>query len=71
MTARERVIKLLTENPDGMSKSELRRHIDGNAGAFRRLIASMEDKGEITITEEDRPNCGPTRVVRLPVAEAA
>jgi hypothetical protein len=63
-TARERALAHLREHPDGLSKSQLRQFIGGNAGAFRRLISSMEDKEEITITEEYRPTCGLTRVVK-------
>jgi hypothetical protein len=66
MTARERVIQTLRENPDGLSKSELRTEIGGNAGAFRRLIQSMIDRDEISVTDEIRPNCGLTKVHRLP-----
>jgi hypothetical protein len=65
MTARQRVLKALQENPDGMSRSELRKLIGGNAGAFRRLMQSMEDKEEIVVTEETRPTCGPTKVHRI------
>jgi hypothetical protein len=63
MTARERALKVLDDRPDGVSKSELRKIIGGNAGAFRRLIQSMEDKDEIKIHEEHRPTCGLTKVV--------
>lgn len=65
MTARERALKVLEDRPDGVSKSELRREIGGNAGAFRRLVQSMEDKGEITIREEHRASCGLTKVITL------
>lgn len=65
MTARERALKALADNPNGMSKSELRKVVGGNAGAFRRLIMSMEDKGEITVHEEYRPTCGLTKVHKL------
>jgi hypothetical protein len=64
-TARERALESLRENPQGMSKSELRREVGGNAGAFRRLIQSMLDKGEILVYEEDRPTCGPTKVHKI------
>ena len=64
-TARERALEYLREHPEGASKSELRRVVGGNAGAFRRLVQSMEDKGEITVTEEHRPTCGLTRVHRI------
>jgi hypothetical protein len=63
VTARDRALTFLRQHPDGVSKSELRREIGGNAGAFRRLVASMEDKDEITIHEEHRPSCGLTKVV--------
>jgi DNA-binding IclR family transcriptional regulator len=63
-TARERALEVLREHPGGLSKSELRKEIGGNAGAFRRLIQSMEDKDEITITPEHRPTCGLTKVIR-------
>ncbi len=65
MTARQKAIKELEANPNGLSKSELRKRVGGNAGAFRRLIASMEDKGEIKIHEENRPSCGLTKVITL------
>lgn len=64
-TARDRALDYLRKHADGVSKSELRREVGGNAGAFRRLIASMEDKDEIVITEEHRPTCGLTKVVRV------
>lgn len=67
-TARERVLEVLRESPNGVSKSELYRRIGGNTGAFRRLIMSMEGREEILITEEDRPSCGLTRVVTIPDA---
>lgn len=65
-TARERVLAYLKANPGGVSKSKLRDEIGGNAGAFRRLISSMEDREEIVITEEHNPNWGPTKIVRVP-----
>lgn len=65
MTARERVIEILKENPEGLSKSRLRDRIGGNSGAFRRLVQSMEDRGEIVIETIDDPNCGPTRIHKL------
>lgn len=66
-TARERAIEALREAGEaGMSKSQLRQLIGGNPGAFRRLMQSMEDKGEITVTEEAWPTCGPTKVLRIP-----
>jgi hypothetical protein len=71
VTQRERTIKILQDNPEGVSKSELRRQLDGNAGAFRRLVQNMQDKGEIVITEENRPDCGLTKVVRLGQIEQA
>jgi len=64
-TARERALDALREHPEGLSKSELRKEIGGNAGAFRRLIQSMIDKDEITVTEEHRPTCGLTKVHRI------
>lgn len=63
-TARERALIALRASESGMSKSELRKAIGGNAGAFRRLIQSMIDKDEITVTEENRPTCGLTKVHR-------
>lgn len=65
-TARARALRALGEHPEGLSKSRLREVIGGNAGAFRRLIQSMERKGEIVITEEDVPQWGFTKIVRLP-----
>lgn len=62
-TARQRALQVLIENPEGVSKSELRKIIGGNAGAFRRLMQSMEDKGEIAVREEHRASCGLTKVV--------
>lgn len=68
-TARQRAIAILEEvGSTGISKSEMRRRLEGNPGAFRRLMMSMEDKGEMVVTEEDWPTCGPTRVLRLPPA---
>jgi hypothetical protein len=63
-TARERVKAFLLANPDGVSKSKLRDEIGGNAGAFRRLLSSMEDCEEIVITDDFNPNWGPTKIVR-------
>lgn len=65
MTARERALEALQKNPDGLSKSELYRHVGGNTGAYRRLIQSMTDKGEIKVRDEDRASCGLTRVVTI------
>lgn len=66
-TMREQVIAHLQEvGSEGMSKSAMRKRVGGNPGAFRRLMQSMEDKEEITITEEKWPTCGPTKVLRLP-----
>lgn len=65
MTARERAQKALRDHPEGLSKSELRKIVGGNAGAFRRLIQSMEDRGEITVAEENRPTCGLTKIHRI------
>lgn len=70
-TARERVLEALRENPEGLSKSELRKTVGGNAGAFRRLIQSMEDRDEIVVTEEHRPTCGLTKVHRIAEQQAA
>lgn len=67
-TARQRVLNALRDNPDGMSKSELRQEIGGNAGAFRRLMQSMLDRGEVVVIEELRPTCGLTKVHKLPEA---
>lgn len=64
MTARQRALEVLQANPDGMSKSRLREEVGGNAGAFRRLIQSMEDKGEIVVSEEFVPHWGPTKFIR-------
>lgn len=64
-TARERALDALRDNPGGLSKSELRKVIGGNAGAFRRLVQSMIDKDEITVAEEHRPTCGLTKVHRI------
>lgn len=63
-TARERALDALRESPDGLSKSELRKKVGGNAGAFRRLVQSMIDKDEIVVSEEHRPTCGLTKVHR-------
>lgn len=65
MTARERALQALRDSPNGLSKSELRRVVGGNAGAFRRLVQSMQDKREIVVTEETRPTCGPTKIHRI------
>lgn len=65
-TARERVLAYLAENPDGASKSRLNRLVDGNKGAFRRLIDSMESLGQVVIIDMMDPDCGPTKIVRLP-----
>jgi predicted ArsR family transcriptional regulator len=70
-TARQRAIAILRDHPDGMSKNELRQAVGGNSGAFRRLLQSMEDRGEISVTVEDRPNCGPTKVHRAAEQQAA
>lgn len=64
MTARERAMEALRDKP-GMSKSELYRIVGGNTGAYRRLIQSMQDRGEISIATENRPSCGKTRVITL------
>jgi hypothetical protein len=65
-TARQRVIEdLRAAGEDGRSKSELRRLVGGNAGAFRRLIQSMLDKEEVVAADELRPECGLTKVHRL------
>lgn len=64
-TARERALEVLAAHPGGLSKSELRKEIGGNAGAFRRLIQSMIDKDEISVHEEHRPTCGLTKVHRI------
>jgi hypothetical protein len=66
-TARERAIAILEEVGDkGISKSSMKTRIGGNPGAFRRLMLSMEGKEEMTVTEEDWPTCGPTKVLRKP-----
>lgn len=62
-TARERVLDALADKPEGLSKSRLRDLVGGNAGAFRRLLRSMEDMDEITITEETF-SWGPTKMIR-------
>jgi DNA-binding IclR family transcriptional regulator len=66
-TARERALDALRESEHGLSKSELRKAVGGNAGAFRRLVQSMIDKDEITVTEENRPTCGLTKVHRAAI----
>lgn len=65
LTARERALQALEASPNGLSKSELRKKVGGNAGAFRRLVQSMIDKDEITVHEEYRPTCGLTKVHKL------
>ena len=66
-TRREQAIAILREvGEDGISKSEMKKRLGGNPGAFRRLMQSMEDKGEMLVTEENWPTCGPTKVLRLP-----
>jgi hypothetical protein len=66
-TRREQAKVILREaGEDGISKSEMRKKLGGNAGAFRRLMQSMEDKEEMTVTEEVWPTCGPTKVLRHP-----
>lgn len=65
VTARESALKHLAAAGDsGLSKSDLSRKLDMNPGAYRRLLMSMTDKGEISITEEFSPKWGPTKVVR-------
>lgn len=64
-TARERALDALRKAPDGLSKSELRKEIGGNAGAFRRLVQSMIDKDEVVVSEEHRATCGLTKVHRI------
>lgn len=64
LTARQRIIVILKAHPEGMSKNELRQAVGGNSGAFRRLLMSMEDNGEIEVTEEYRSHCGLTKVHR-------
>ncbi len=64
-TARFRAMEMLREAGErGMSKSQLRVALEVNPGVFRRLIMSMEDKEQVTITEEMNPNWGPTKIVR-------
>lgn len=64
-TARQRALKLLRANAEtGMTKNQLREALEVNPGVFRRLIQSMEDKEEITITEQEVPHWGPTKFVR-------
>lgn len=70
-TARDRALAALRENPDGLSKSELRKAVGGNAGAFRRLVQSMLDKDEIVVSEEHRPSCGLTKVHKIAEQQAA
>jgi hypothetical protein len=65
-TARARALRALEEHPEGLSKSRLREIIEVNTGVWRRLILSMEVKGEVVITEEDVPQWGFTKIVRLP-----
>lgn len=66
-TARDRVRAVLTEaGEEGLSKSELARRVGLNQGAFRKLVQSMVDKGEVTVTTEYRDLGGKTAVHRLP-----
>lgn len=65
ITARERALQALRDSDNGMSKSELRKVVGGNAGAFRRLVQSMIDKDEIFVVEEHRPTCGLTKVHKI------
>lgn len=65
-TARQRAIDALRyAGEEGLSKAQLREAVGGNAGAFRRLLQSMEDKGELFVREENRPTCGLTKVHTL------
>lgn len=69
ITARQFVRQVLSENPEGFSKNELYRRIvehqgSCNTGAYRRLIQSMLDDGDITLTEVDEPLWGLTKWVR-------
>lgn len=64
-TARQRALSILRANAEtGLTKNQLREALEVNPGVFRRLIQSMEDKGEVTVTEEEVPNWGPTKFVR-------
>jgi hypothetical protein len=68
-TARQTALQILQENPSGLSKNKLyleivERQGSCNTGAYRRLIQSMTDREEITVTEEDVPNWGLTKIVR-------
>lgn len=66
VTARQRAIAALrAAGEEGLSKAQLREAVGGNAGAFRRLHQSMIDRREVEIREEDRPNCGLTKVHTL------
>lgn len=66
MTARERAIRALQEaGAEGLSKAQLKEKVGGNAGAFRRLLMSMEGKGEVLIEEVDNPQWGPTKIHRV------
>jgi len=64
-TARERIRTILDECPDGLSRSELTRRVDANAGVVRSLLASMEAKGEITVEKVNNDHGGYTSIHRL------
>lgn len=63
-TARERVLEILADHPEGLSKKALREKLDANSGVYRRLLDKMEDNHEITITDE-MMEWGLTRIVRV------
>lgn len=70
-TARKRAGEILAGQPDGMSKSALHRELGCNRGTFRKLIASMEEKGEISVSMEDVPGQGTTAIVKATAGEPA
>lgn len=62
-TLRDRVLTALRDQPEGLSKSELRRRVDYRDGnRWQSLLRSMESRGEISIRIEQR-EYGPTSIV--------
>lgn len=69
-TARERILEVLTDHPDGLTKRELIRRLGLERGHARGLFASMQVAGEITI-EKVRQDGSIAHVCRIRRRDAA
>lgn len=63
-TTRDKIIELLTDHPDGLSRKRLVAETGANQATVREVVNRLQKAGRVTVSKQDT-TFGPTNIHRL------